>query len=453
MGATETVASWIVNTSFEDIPPDAIRVAKESCFDCLGVMLAGSAQPVGQIIQKYVKDQGGAPEATMVGTGFRTSLPNAALANGTMGHALDFDDYGGFGHPTVAIFPALLALGEKHSKTGRDLLEAYVVGCELGLALDKSTKYNQMHRGFHSTSALGRMASAAACAKLLKLDRQKTTMALGIAGSMAGGLVHNFGTMTKPLHAGLTSRDGVMAAQLAEMDFTAGEQVIEHPVGFASTVLGDGTYDLDEMALNLGKPFRTQDALMIKKYPSCGGNQGMVDTILDMMHEYNFDYRDVERVEVDQSYVSVVMLYTQPEDELKGKFSALYNAAAALVDSTVGIDTFTMSKIREPAIQEAMSKVRLNVRSKWEKGSGEYRSGTPVKIVLTDGRVLEHTTPRDQVLGSQKNPWSFDNIAGKFRTNAALAIKQENVEQAIQVWSAMEEIEDVGQAINSVVGG
>ena len=451
MGATETVAQWIVNTSYEDIPPDAIRVARESCFDCLGVILAGAAQPVGQIIQKYVTDQGGTPEATVLGSGLRTSLPNVALANGTMGHALDYDDFGGFGHPTVAIFPSLLALGEKVGASGQDLLEAYVVGCELGIALNHTTKYNQMMRGFHSTAVLGRMASAAACAKLLKFDQHKTTMTLGIAGSMASGLIHNFGTMTKPLHAGLTARDGVMAVQLADMGLTAGEHILEHPVGFANTVIGEGIYDLDDMADNLGNPFRTQEALIIKKYPSCGGNHGMLDTILGLLREHKFDYQDVESVEVGQFYVSVVMLYTQPEDELKGKFSALYNSAAALVDGTVGIDTFTQEKISDPDIQETMSKVRLNVQSRWEEGSGDYLGGTPVKIRLKDGRVLERTTPRDEVLGSQKNPWGFDNIVGKFRVNARLALPADKVDQAVEVWSAMEEVKDVGQAIKVLV--
>jgi len=118
MGATEKIAKWVVNTSYEDIPPDAIRVANESCFDLLGVILAGSAQPVGEIIQKYVVDQGAAGQATVFASGIESSIPNAALANGTMGHALDFDDFGGFGHPTVAIFPALLALGENSGASG-----------------------------------------------------------------------------------------------------------------------------------------------------------------------------------------------------------------------------------------------------------------------------------------------------------------------------------------------
>ena len=453
MGATQTIARWIVNTSYEDIPPDAIRVANESCFDLLGVILAGSAQPVGHIIQQYVADQGGRPEATVLASGLRTSRPNAALANGTLGHALDYDDFGGFGHPTVAIFPGLLALGEHQGATGRDLLEAYVIGCELGLAIQHTTKYNQMLRGFHGTAVLGRLAGAAACAKLLKLDERQTTMALGIAGSMAGGLIHNFGTMTKPLHAGMTCRDGVMAAQLAQRGFTAGDQVLEHPVGFAATVLGEGIYDLNQMAENLGKPFRVQDALIIKKYPCCGGNHAMLDSIFGLMRQHHFSYEDVAEVSVDQSYVSVVMLYTEPDDPLKGKFSAKYNVAAALVDGEVAIDTFSDAKLADPKVQEAMGKVRTRVLSKWEQGSSDYSRGVPVRITLKDGRVLDHTTPRDQVLGSQKNPWGFDNLKDKFQVNARLALPPEQVEEAIATWSDIPGVTDIAGAIRRTLVG
>ena len=451
MGATETIARWAVNTSYEDIPPEAIRVAKESCFDCLGVMLAGAAQPVGQMIQKYVSDQGGTPEATVLGSGLKTPLANAALVNGTLGHALDYDDFGGFGHPTVATFPSLLSMGEKMGASGRDVLGAFVVGCELGIALSSTTGYTQMLRGFHSTAVIGRMASAAACANLLKLDQHKTVMALGIAGSMAGGLLHNMGSMTKPLHAGLTARDGLMAAQLADMGMTAGDQIFEHPLGFAAAVIGEGIYDLDAMAENLGKPFRTQDTLVIKKYPTCGTNHGMLDSILGLMRDHKFEYQDVESIELGQSRISPTMLFDRPKTGLQGKFSALYNAAAALVDGQVGIDTFSDSRTGDPAIHEAMDLVRINVRSKWEDSSGDYRGITPVKVRLKDGRVLEHTTPREDVLGSQQNPWGFDNIVGKFRENANRVLSPEAVDRAVEVWSRMEELEDVGQAIGILV--
>ena len=451
MGATETISKWIVDTNYEDIPPDAIRVANESCFDLLGVILAGSVQPVGQIIQQYVSSQGAAPEATILSTGDQTTLANAALANGTMGHALDYDDFGGFGHPTVAIFPALLAIGEQAGATGRDLLEAYVVGCEVGLALQHTTKYKQMDKGFHSTAVIGRLACTAACAKLLKLDQHQTTMALGMAGSMASGLIHNFGTMTKPLHAGLTGRDGVTAVQLAQLGLTAGDQVVEHPFGFAATVLGEGIYDLDDMAENLGKPFRTQDALIIKKYPCCGGNHAMLDSLFSLMRDNDFSVDDVANAEVDQSYFSVVMLYEEPEDELKGKFSAKYNVAAALVDGEVKVDTFTQEKIGDPVINEAMGKVRTRVMAKSEELLTEAADGLKVKITLKDGRVFEHTTARADILGSQKNPWGFDAIKSKFRENVALVLNDEGINDAVAAWSDIPDVTNVAELVRSTL--
>ena len=447
MGATGTIARWIVSTDYEDIPPDAIRVANESCFDLLGVILAGSTEPVGQIISQYVADQGGAPEATVLVSGQRSTLPNAALANGTLGHALDYDDFGGFGHPTVAIFPALLALAESTGATGRDVIEAYVIGCEVGMAIQHATKYNQMQKGFHGTAVIGRLASAAACAKLLKLDQGQTTTALGIAGSMASGLIHNFGTMTKPLHAGLTCRDGVMAAQLAQRGLSSGDQVVEHPFGFAATVIGEGTYDLDQMAENLGNPFRIQDALIIKKYPCCGGNHAMLDSLFSLMRQHNFTHEDVASAEVDQSYHSVVMLYQEPEDGLKGKFSAKYNVAAALIDGEIGVETFRDEKIAEPAVQDTMAKVRTRVLAKSEDGSTDFQKGLPIRITLKDGRVFEHTTGRHDILGGQVTPWGFDNIKNKFRENAGMVLDDDAVSAAVDTWSDIPQMPDLAGAI------
>ncbi len=447
MGATETISKWIVNTTYEDIPPDAIRVANESCFDLLGVILAGSTEPVGEIIQQYVTDLGGAPVATVLASGLRSSQQNAALANGTMGHALDYDDFGGFGHPTVAIFPALLALSETTGASGKDLIEAYVIGCEIGMAIQHTTKYNQMQKGFHSTAVIGRLASAAACAKLLKLDEKQTITALGIAGSMSSGLIHNFGTMTKPLHAGLTCRDGVMAAQLAQRGLSSGDQIIEHPFGFAATVIGEGTYDLDEMAENLGKPYRIQDALIIKKYPCCGGNHAMLDSLFSLMREHNFTYEDVASAEVDQSYYSVVMLYQEPEDSLKGKFSAKYNVAAALIDGEIGIETFRDQKIADETVQETMGKVRTRVLAKSEEGATDFLKGLPIKITLKDGRVFEHTTGRHDIIGGQVNPWGFENIANKFRVNAGMVLDSSDVDAAVNAWSDIPQMTDVSGEI------
>ena len=451
MGATNTVARWVAEISNEDIPLDAIRVAKESCVDCVGTMVAGAAQPLGKIIQDYVRQMGGAPEASVVASTIKTSVPNAALANGTTGHAMDYDDVGGFGHPAVAIMPSLLSLGEHTHASGRDLLEAFVVGCEVGLSMSNAANYHakQTQRGFHSTAVTGRLASAAACCRLLKLDQQATLMALGIAGSMASGLVHNIGTMTKPLHAGLTNRDGVMAAQLASMGFTSGGQVLEHPAGFMSTIYGAADLDLDSMAGNLGRPFLTQNSLSIKRYPTCGTNIDTLDSVLGLMQDHKFDYRDVEEIEVDQALDSPVTLYDWPENELQAKFSSRYNIAAALVDGKVDPDTFKPAKVNATAVQETMSLVRVNIGARWAKD--HTHAGHPVKVRLKDGRVLERTTLRKDMLGGQSNPWGFDNIMGKFRSNVGRALPSDKLDAAAETWSDMEKIEDTAEAVQTLL--
>lgn len=447
MNATETVARWIAKTSYADIPSAAVTAAKETYFDCLGLVLAGSAQPLGQIIQKYISEQGGPPEATVLASGLKTSVANAALANGAMGMALDYDPE----PQMMALSSALLAVAEKVGASGRDLLEAFILGSELGWGLGNIAVADMERRGLHHQGVLGGIAVAAACAKLMKLDQRRIAMAMGMAGSMGGGLLQSEGSMTKPLLGGLIARDGVIAAQLVAMGMTAGERLLDDPSGFCGTSITEGVYDFTEMAENLGRPFRIQELKYVRQYPCCRANHGVLDSILSLMREEQFDFRDVERVELDQSYNSLVMRYDRPDNEHQARFSIRFNIAAALVDGKVGVDTFTPEKIQGQEIQETMSKVQITVRTQWEAGSGASQAGTPVKVHLKDGRVLTKSTAPDQILGSYKNPLGLDYLVGKFRENAALALPAAKVEQAVQMWSPLGEVGDIVQAVKPLL--
>ena len=447
MGATETVARWIVTTSYADLPAEAVRAAKETYFDCVGLVLAGSVQPLGQIIQKYVSEQGGPPEATVLASGLKTSVPNAALANGTMGMALDFDPE----PQMMALSAALLAVAEKMGASGRDLLEAFIVGSELGWAVGNMGLTDMERRGLHHQGVLGSIAVAAACAKLMQLDQRQTSMAMGMAASMGGGLLQSEGSMTKPLLGGLIARDGVIAAQLVAMGMTAGERLFDDPSGFCGTSITDGVYDLTELAADLGRPFRIQEFKYVRQYPCCRANHGVLDSILGLMREEQFDFRNVERVELDQSYDSLVMRYDRPGNEHQARFSIRFNIAAALVDENVGVDTFTPEKINEQAIQDTMSRIHINVQTQWEVDPANGKAGVPVKILLKDGRVLLRSTAPDQILGSYKNPLGLDYIVGKFRANASLVLPAAKVEQAIELWSPLAEVGDVVQAVKPLV--
>ena len=457
MGATKAIAQWIANTSLSDIPPEAKKTAEIGCFDCLGVLIAASTQPHGKIFLRYIEDLGGKPEVAIVPSGFRTAVSNAALGMGTLSHALDYDDSGAFAHASTVLFPALLALGEKIAASGQDLIEAYVVGFEVGVRL--ASPYKQS-RGFHKMAVFGRMAAAAACSKLLDLNDAQIQMALGIAGSMASGVVLNHGTMTKPLHAGLAARDGVMAAELAARGWTGAADIIDHPLGFIPSFCGDAG-DVDAIVKSLGNPFTIQNTIVIKKYPCGAGNHPTIDSILELMNEHHFDYRDVEEVELQQSYQSDYVLYAKPRTGLEGKFSVLYNAAAALVQGRVDIDTFTDERIKDARIQATMDKIRVRILTRWdeweEKSSGKWPDGStgftgkPVRVRLKDGRALTKTISPKQLLGSPRNPWGFENIRAKFEANANLALPPQKVKEAAERWSRMTDIKDLRSALPCVL--
>ncbi|MBI4331872.1 MAG: MmgE/PrpD family protein [Chloroflexi bacterium] len=463
MGPTEYVANWIVKTTYDDIPAAAKRVAQETAFDCLGCLLAGSVQPAGRTITDYVRGMGGKAEATVIPGGERIPAASAAFLNGTVAHALDFDDRdSGFSHSASILLPGLVALAEKTGASGKDIVEAYIIGYSVGEAV-RPAGAKVDDTSFHKMPVCGRMGATAACAKLLKLDQKQVRMALGIAGSMASGLSHIHGTMVKPLHAGLSARDGIIAAELAARGWTAGEHILEHPSGFLEAFFGAGE-EAQKLVERLGNPFRIQDKVMIKKYPCGGSNHFTIDALLELMREHHFDYRDVEEVEVAQSYYSVYIdpLYLRPKNGLQGKFSMAYNAAAALVLGKIDINTFTDERVHDPRIVETMDKVRIRVLSKWEVsyartegawpgGGSPGMTGRPVKVRLKDGRVLSKVIPPDGILGSQKNPWGFENIRKKFENNARLALPEHKIADAVRVWSRLEEIGDIREAIKCVL--
>jgi 2-methylcitrate dehydratase PrpD len=224
MNVTAKIAQFVENAKYEQIPPQAVDTAKVAVRDCLGVALAGSKEEDAKICAQIARQEGAKEESSIIGQGFRSSALQAAFANGTAAHALDFDhSFTLMGQPTAPIIPAIFALGESLGASGRQLIEAYVVGFEVTAKLAHSLR-DSAHEGWHAPSTLGSFGAAAACGKLLGLSASQVEMALGITASMASGLVCNFGTMTKPLHVGLGARNGVLAAKLARGGYTANAQ-------------------------------------------------------------------------------------------------------------------------------------------------------------------------------------------------------------------------------------
>jgi len=454
MAATEErIARFVVETKDEEIPPEAVRTARDAALDCVGVALAGAAQPLGQMMLEMTREEGGNPEASVIGGRLRTSTTMAALANGTLAHALDYDDMGGFGHPSVVLLPPVLALGEKLGAPGRQVLDAYVIGFEVAANLSAASHYVQTEGGFHSTAFFGTMGATAAAARLLELGVEQTVMALGIAGSMPGGVVQNFGTMVKPLHAGMAARNGVLAARLAQKGYLGTDMIFESKLGFFSTYVGEGHYDLAEAVNGLGHPFRLQDTLVIKKYPCCGTNHSALDSIFSLIREDKLSFEDIAQVTVDGlPYLSHVLLYPQPRQGINGKFSIHYNVAAAILDGKVTIDSHRDEMLRRPLVEDALAKVHVEVQSRWDPRYTAAPAETPVTLRLKDGRVLTRSTNRHTMHGTPKDPLSRDELVGKFEYNAGLTLAPSEVRRAADLWLHVDEMPNIRRAMEAVAG-
>src|ERR1043166_1677826 len=248
MGLTEEVAAYVAKTHYRNIPSEVVRLAQGFVLDGMGVAVAGSTDECSRIIQAHIRQMGGRGECTVVGTKFRAPAPKAALANGVAGHAMDYDDtqlstskeavYGLLTHPTTPVLAAVLAVGEKQNINGEEFLLAYILGVELECRIADAINPRHYQSGFHSTATMGGLGAAMAVGKILRLKEDALIRALGIAASMASGLRENFGTMTKPLHAGRSAENGVTAALLAQAGFTSATNILEAKRGFYNAMAG-----------------------------------------------------------------------------------------------------------------------------------------------------------------------------------------------------------------------
>ena len=341
--ATAGVAEFLVKSRWEDCPPEAVEAARRAILDCLGVMLAGSVEPPARIIQRIAEMEGGTPLATVVGTGRRTGATWAALANGTAAHALDYDDtnFAMMGHPSAPVLSAALAAGELALADGRSLVHAFLLGFEVETTLAEVVNPPHYYRGWHATCTLGTLGAAAAAAHLLGLDAAQTRVALAVAASQASGLKENFGTMTKPFHAGHAARSGVLAALMAREGWTASEQALEGPQGFFA-VLGAGDLRLEHLA-TLGRPWKIlTTGVAVKPYPSCACTHSIIDGARELRERHRLRPDDIREVTVGvHASVPNILIHDRPRTGLEGKFSGVFAAAAALVEEHLGLQTFT----------------------------------------------------------------------------------------------------------------
>jgi 2-methylcitrate dehydratase PrpD len=431
---TERMADFVFKTKFEDISRDVIEKAKLYFLDVLGTLLAGAGiqGEAGKIICHYVQHLGGKPDARVVKAGFKTSPPLAALANGVMANALDYDDvdWPSKAHPSAVIFPTVLALGEALNHSGKDVLTAYILGVEVITKIGLGVSPVHYDRGWETTSTLGVLGAAAAASKLLKLDSMGTRMALGIAASEASGIRGNFTTMTKAFHIGKAAFDGIMAASLVAEGFTADPNILERSLGFCS-IFTEGV-QVERMIDGLGDVYSfIHPGLAMKIYPSCAATHSSLDGISYLIQKYDIKPENVESVECGIFYLHPkFLLCSYPQTGLEGKFSLEFCVALALKEKNVSIGQFTDSKVKEPEIQHLMRRVTKFVTE--ELGVEETQfPGAIVKVNLKNGKSYSHKVEKRK--GSPTNPLGVDEIINKFVECAQLIHSRDQANRILDV--------------------
>jgi 2-methylcitrate dehydratase PrpD len=451
MGATEKIARFIVDSGYEDIPHDAVKKAKRTALDCLGAALAGVIEPVSQSITSYVTKLGGPPQASVFGAGLKVSVPDAALANGCIAHALDYDDCGvKIGHPSVLVLPAVLSLGEHLGASGQEILTAYILGLEVEGKLALHADFKLMQARLNHQTWYGSIGAAAACAKLLRLDVEKTRMALGIAANFACGLSANHGSMAGAMAAGNACRNGVVTALMAQAGITANADIIEAKNGFYDTLVGAGHYDAERMAESLGNPFYIESpGIGLKKYPSCYHTHRALDGVFQLLGEHRLSDKDIAEVDVGTSERAMrVLAFSEPATPYQAKYSMPHCIAAAVVDHQVTLDTFTDHKMKDRGIVEAKKKVHLSFPDVpiWpglaDVGPDTEFVGNPVTIRTTDGR--SYSARVDIPRGDPALPLTEDELLSKYRDCARSQLRADEMERSVDLVLGLEKVADIG---------
>jgi 2-methylcitrate dehydratase PrpD len=441
---TAQLAEFIQKTRFSDIPEHVIGKAKELITDFLGVTTAGATEPPSKIVQSLVKEAGAVKESTVLGTPFQSTTTWAAFANGVAGHALDFDDASQpmYGHPTVAVLPAALALGEVQNVSGPALLEAYIIGVEVTVKLSYGMNPAHYKHGWHSTCTLGSIGAAAAAAKLLGLGGEGLRSALALAASQAGGLQQNFGTMTKPFHAGRAAENGVLAAILAGKGWTGDQHILEAPLGFFHVFCGSGPCDPEKVVNQLGDPFDIErPGIILKRYPSCAFTHPAVDAALIIAGNPSFHSASVERVEGEiHQLADQILIHRRPKTGLEAKFSLEACIALALLDGQVKSDSFTDEKIRSSVLRDMMARVERKVVPV-DSGTKTQFGPASVRAFLKGGRSLENTV--EKAKGNPENPMSPQEIHEKYRDCCRSVLHQKAIEKSLALLQRLDQLKSI----------
>ena len=462
--ATSAVIEFVTQSNLDRFSREAISLAKQCIVDGLGVILAGSAAHGTAIVRDYVRAGKEVGEATILGAGtFSCRAASAALVNGTAGHALDFDDtqlssspdriFGLLTHPTIPPLAASLALGERLGASGRQLLEAYLIGFEVECKMAEAIHPTHYQNGFHSSGTFGTFGAMVSAAKLLSLNADAVGNALAIASSMSSGIRLNFGTMTKPLHVGRAAQNGVMAAELAARGHTGGHDALDSPWGFFRVFTLGAGFDANQLVGALGNPPSIiSPGVSLKPYPCGSLGHPSMDAMLKLVLTHDVKPDQVRSIRLRAgSNILNPLRYPIAHTELEAKFCPAFMMSSLVLRRRAGIHEFTDEFVASAPVQEMMRKVST-VRDAAIEARGFDKMRSIVEVDLTDGRTLVQEAD-ERYRGGPEKPFTRAELHEKFTDCASLVLRPEAIAETIERLELLEQVRDVREVVGVLTAG
>jgi 2-methylcitrate dehydratase PrpD len=411
---TADLGRFVSELNLNDLPAEAQNVAKTGITDCFGVMIAGARDPAIAMLDRELSGSDGPMQASLVPSLKKRNVEDAALVNGAAAHVLDYDDVTLDGHPSAVLVPAILAQGEALGASGAELLTAYVAGYEIWVELLIREPVPLHQKGWHPTAVRGAVAAAGACAKLRRLSPEKSKTALAIAASMAGGVVANFGSLTKCFQVGRAAQSGVLAARLADAGLTASQDALEHPSGFLAAFSPTGECDISRPFIAKDKVWHiVRQGLNLKRYPICYATHRAIDAALALTSKYDLQPADIDQIRVSTGEMQMLMLRNdRPKTGFEAKFSMQFAMASSVVARAVGLSQLTDQFVARSEVQGLFPKVTIETTKETVNGSA-FAPSEAVEIRTAKGQVLS-SGPVLHAKGSMQQPLSRSELQEKF---------------------------------------
>ena len=445
MDVTRRLAGYVVTSRFADIPQAARREALRSFLNWLGCTVGGCRHETVDRALAALAEFSGPAQASVIGRSERLDILHAALINGISSHVFDFDDthLKTIIHPSGPVASAILALSERRPVDGKEFLHAFILGVEVECRIGNAVYPAHYDIGWHITGTAGVFGAAAAAGKLLGLNEQQMTWALGIAATQAAGLREMFGTMCKPFHPGRAAQNGLTAALLAAKNFTSSERALEAPRGFAHVLstarnfaeITERLGETFEIAFNTYKPF----ACGIVIHP-------VIDGCIQLRNEYNLKPEQIDKVSVKVHPLVLELTGKKtPQAGLEGKFSVYHSAAVAIMHGAAGEQQYSDACVRDPAVIALRDKVMATADNKVHEDEAH------ITIRLNRGGDL--TKHVEHAIGSVQRPMTDAALEAKFRHLADGILPAPQIDKLIGMCWSLTDLADAGAVARAAVKG